>query len=365
MASTFGQLFRVTTFGESHSRAVGVVIDGCPPQLDLSEADIQPQLDRRRPGQNELSSARRETDTVSIVAGVEQGRTLGSPICLIVANTDSRPTDYAGLQDIPRPSHADFTYLAKYGGRAVSGGGRASARETIGRVAAGAIAEKILRLWFGIEIVGWVCAIGGIETTAVDMSRISRSEVDRHASRCPDVAVQAELTSLIQQVQAEQDSIGGIIRCVGRNIPIGLGEPVFDGIKAKLAQAMLSIPACQGFEIGAGFAAAAMRGSRHNDPFCHKDGKIGTTTNNSGGVQGGISNGEPIWFRVAFKPTASIGQVQSSVNFQGEPVLVTIQGRHDPCVVPRAVPIVEAMTALVLLDAILHQKTSQPSPLPV
>ena len=354
-SSTFGTLFRVTTFGESHGAAVGAVVDGCPPRLALSEADIQPQLDRRRPGQSTMTTPRDEADRVRILSGVENGLTLGTPIALVVENRDQRPRDYGEMRRIPRPSHADFTYQAKYGIHASSGGGRSSARETIGRVAAGAVAEKVLAERFGVEIVAWVSAVGNVEAPDLRESGVTREAVDAHVIRCPDADAAKRMEALVEEVRADRDSVGGVITCEARNVPPGLGEPVFDKLEALLAQAMLSLPAVKGFEIGSGFAGARMRGSAHNDPFTWKDGRLGTVTNHSGGVQGGISNGEPIVFRVAFKPPATISRPQETVDFEGNPVVLEAKGRHDPCVVPRAVPIVEAMTALVLADLALRQ----------
>jgi len=359
MSSTLGTLFRVTTFGESHCKGVGAIVDGCPAGMALTEADIQPQLSRRRPGQSDLSTPRQEADQVAVYSGTEFGRTLGTPIMLLINNKDQRPQDYGEMSRIPRPSHADFTYQMKYGVRASSGGGRASARETIGRVAAGAIAEKWLRETYGTEIVAWVSAVGDIEAPEVDALRISRAEVDSQMVRCPDAATAGQMEARIKEVLADKDSIGGILTCVCRNVPIGLGEPVFDKLEARLAQAMLSLPATKGFDIGSGFAGTRMRGSRHNDPFVKKGQQLGTRTNYSGGVQGGISNGEPIVFRVAFKPVATIGRAQETVDFDGEAVVLAAKGRHDPCVVPRAVPIVEAMAALVLIDMALQQRARQ------
>ena len=367
MSSSFGTLFKVTTFGESHCKAVGCVVDGCPPRVALTEADIQGQLSRRRPGQSGLSTPREEEDRVSILSGTEGGLTLGTPIALMVNNKDQRPGDYAELASVPRPSHADFTYQEKYGIRAASGGGRSSARETIGRVAAGAIAEKILRERYNIEIVAWVSSVGTIDAPEANHATLSRTQVDANIIRCPDQASAEKMMALIGKLKDEKDSTGGIVSCVCRNVPIGLGEPVFDRLEALLAQAMLSIPATKGFEIGSGFAGSRQRGSEHNDPFVLKPGasipgkgpgvpRLGTVTNNSGGIQGGISNGEPILFRVAFKPPATIGRAQESADFSGKPVVLEAKGRHDPCVVPRAVPIVEAMAALVLLDALLIQE---------
>jgi chorismate synthase len=355
MFSTIGTLFRATTFGESHASGVGVVVDGCPSRLALTEGEIQRQLDRRRPGQSRLSTERSEGDRVSILSGVENGLTLGTPIGLLVMNKDQRPADYAHLRHIPRPSHADFTYEAKYGIRAASGGGRSSARETVGRVAAGAVAEKFLRERHGVEIVAWVSAVGQIDAPEVDALHIDRAGVDASDVRCPHAEAAARMAAEITRVREASDSVGGVITCVCRNVPAGLGEPVFGKAEALLALAMLSIPATKGFEIGSGFAGARMRGSDHNDPFVMKAGRLGTLTNRSGGVQGGITNGEPILFRVAFKPPATIGRPQESVDAEGRPVVLEAKGRHDPCVVPRAVPIVEAMAALVLADLALIQ----------
>ncbi len=356
MSSSLGTLFRVSTFGESHGVGVGAVVDGCPAGLHLSEADIQGQLDRRRPGQSDLTTPREEADQVTILSGVENGLTLGTPIGLLVHNKDQRPGDYGEMDQVPRPSHADFTYQAKYGIRASSGGGRSSARETIGRVAAGAIAEKILREEWGVEIVAWVSSIGSEQSSDIDPETVSRAQVDATLSRCPDQPSAERMEALVREVLDAKDSVGGIVSCVCRNIPAGWGEPVFDKLDAKLAQAMLSLPATKGFEIGSGFAGTQLRGSQHNDPFVQKGERLGTVTNNAGGVLGGISSGEPILFRVAFKPVATIGQPQQTADFSGKPVTMEAKGRHDPCVVPRAVPIVESMAALVLLDLALRQK---------
>ncbi|BBO69594.1 chorismate synthase [Desulfosarcina alkanivorans] len=359
MSSTFGTLLKVSTFGESHCKGVGAVLDGCPPGMTLDEADIQPQLDRRRPGQSRLTTDRQEADRVTIFSGVENGVTLGTPIGLFVPNKDQRPGDYRQMSRIPRPSHADFTYQMKYGVRASSGGGRSSARETIGRVAAGAVAEKMLKEAYGIDIVAWVSAVSDIPSAEVDVQTITRQVIDRNLIRCPDTLAAGKMEALVARVKEEKDSVGGIVTCVCRNLPAGWGEPVFDKMEAKLAQAMLSIPATKGFEIGSGFAGTRLRGSIHNDAFVAADGRLGTTTNNSGGIQGGISNGEPVVLRVAFKPPATIGLAQQTVDFDGNPVTLEAKGRHDPCVVPRAVPIVEAMAALVLGDFALRQKTRE------
>lgn len=357
MSSSLGTLFRVSTFGESHGVGVGAVVDGCPAGLKLSEADIQTQLDRRRPGQSDLTTPREEADRVTILSGVEDGLTLGTPIGLLVHNKDQRPGDYGEMSQVPRPSHADFTYQAKYGTRASSGGGRSSARETIGRVAAGAIAEKILREQWGVEIVAWVSSVGAEQALAIDPETVTRTQVDANLSRCPDKPSAERMEKLVREVLAAKDSIGGVVSCVCRNVPTGWGEPVFDKFEAMLAQAMLSLPATKGFEIGTGFAGTQLRGSQHNDPFVQKGGRLGTLTNHAGGVLGGISSGESVLFRVAFKPVATIGQPQQTVGFDGKAVTLEAKGRHDPCVVPRAVPIVESMAALVLVDLAMRQKT--------
>jgi chorismate synthase len=356
MSSSFGTLFRITTFGESHCKAVGVVIDGCPPGLSLSAEDIQPQLNRRRPGQSALSTDRQEADQVIILSGTENGKTLGTPIALQVANKDQRPKDYGNMRDIPRPSHADYTYQMKYGIRASSGGGRASARETIGTVASGAVATKILQEKFAVDIVAWVSSVGEIDSAPVDSNVITRKEVDTTIIRCPDHEAAAKMEKLVTELKEIGDSVGGVVSCVIRNVPVGLGEPTFEKMEAKLAQAMLAIPATKGFEIGSGFAGTRMRGSEHNDPFIQKGDRLGTTTNNSGGIQGGITNGEPIQIRIAFKPPATISLPQETVDFSGEAATLEAKGRHDPCVVARAVPIVESMAALVILDMLLRQE---------
>lgn len=350
MSSTFGHRFRVTTFGESHGPALGAVVDGCPPQLELAEDDIQPQLDRRRPGQSRLTTQRKEADEVRICSGVENGVTLGTPIGLIVENKDFRSGDYKAMRDVPRPSHADFTYRAKYGVAAGSGGGRASARETVARVAAGAIAEKLIRVRHGIDVVAWVSSVGTLDAPDLTGDPPTRDAVDANDVRCPDADVAAKMADAIDTARKDCDSLGGIVTCVCSGVPPGLGEPIFHKLEAVLAAAMLSLPATKGFEIGSGFAGTRMRGSEHNDLFVSKGDSIGTATNRSGGVQGGISNGEPIVFRVAFKPASTIAKPQETVNYDGEPVTLEGKGRHDPCVLPRAVPIVEAMAALVLAD---------------
>src|SRR6266567_301899 len=356
MGNTFGQLFRVTTFGESHGGGIGVVIDGCPPKIDISEADIQRELDRRRPGQSNITTQRKEEDRCEILSGVFEGRTLGTPIAILVRNKDARAEDYTEIARKFRPSHADFTYEAKYGIRNWQGGGRASARETIGRVAAGAVAKKILSILYSeFEIVAYVAQIHEV-IAKVNRSVVKMKDVDRNVVCCPDSTAAKRMKALIEQIRAEGDSVGGVIECVVRGVPPGLGEPVFDKLEADLAKAMLSLPATKGFEIGSGFSATRMRGSEHNDPFEVRGGKIRTSTNYSGGIQGGISNGEEIYFRVGFKPTATIAREQKTVSSSREQTKLAARGRHDPCVLPRAVPMVEAMAALVLCDHALRQR---------
>ena len=355
MGNIFGQLFRVTTFGESHGGGIGVIIDGCPPRIEISEAEIQRELDRRRPGQSKLTTRRKEADRCEILSGVFEGKTLGTPIAVLVRNKDARPEDYSEIARKFRPSHADYTYEAKYGIRNWQGGGRASARETIGRVAAGAIAKKILAaLYTDFEIVAYVTQIHEL-AAQIDRSTVKIKDVEKTIVRCPDNSIARKMISLIETVRDEGDSVGGVIECVARGVPPGLGEPVFDKLEADLAKAMLSIPAAKAFEIGSGFGATQMRGSQHNDAFETRAGKIRTTTNNSGGVQGGISNGEDIYFRVAFKPPATIALEQKTVTISKDETDLAARGRHDPCVLPRAVPIVEAMAALVLCDHALRQ----------
>ena len=356
MSNTFGNLFRITTWGESHGDAIGVVIDGCPPLISLSEEDIQLDLERRKPGQSEISTQRKEDDKVIIESGVFEGKTLGTPIHLVVRNNDMKSKDYNHMKDLFRPSHADYTYQAKYGIRNWKGGGRASARETIGRVAGGAIAKKILKNDFGIEILAYVKQISNIKTNIIP-DAVLKSDIDSNIVRCPEKNVAEKMIDYIKVIRKKGDSLGGIIEGIARNVPVGLGEPVFGKIDAELARAMLSLPACKGFEIGSGFSSANMTGSEHNDEFYNDNGIIRTKTNNSGGVQGGISNGENIIIRAAFKPTATIMSSQKTVNDEGKPVEMQGRGRHDPCVLPRAVPLVEAMIALVLVDYALIQKT--------
>ena len=356
MASFFGEVFRIATWGESHGGGVGVVIDGCPPRLALSEQDIQPDLDRRRPGQSDIVTPRKEEDACRILSGVFQGLTLGTPISIMVQNTDARPEAYKEMETMYRPSHADFTYQAKYGIRNWQGGGRASARETIGRVAAGAVAKKLLQSLFPeIEIVAYVVAIHDIEAE-VNPETVNLREIEANVVRCPDTVAATKMIERIKQVRSDGDSVGGVLEGVIRGAPPGLGEPVFDKLEADLAKAMLSLPATKGFEIGSGFAGARLKGSEHNDPFRMKETRVRTLSNFSGGVQGGISNGEPVVFRVAFKPTATIAKPQQTVTVSGENAQLAARGRHDPCVLPRAVPMVEAMAALVLCDHALRQR---------
>jgi len=364
MGSSFGVLFRITTFGESHGPALGVVIDGCPPRLTLDVAQIQAELDRRRPGQSRLVSQRKEADQVEILSGLLDGVTLGTPIAMMIRNQDARSKDYDAIAQAYRPSHADYTYDAKYGIRAIAGGGRASARETAGRVAAGAVARQLLASRgvpgvsgvSGVSIVAWVDEVAGI-TAAVDEAAVTRDAVDRNDIRCPDAAAASAMIERVEEARKAGDSVGGVIRAVARGVPAGWGEPVFDKLDADLAKAMMSIPAVKGVEIGSGFAGTRLTGSQHNDLFYQRDdGTIGTRTNRSGGIQGGISNSEPITVRVAFKPTATIMQPQATVDAAGRPAVLEPRGRHDPCVLPRAVPIVEAMLALVLADHCLRQQ---------
>jgi chorismate synthase len=354
MGNQFGTLFRLATWGESHGGGVGVVVDGCPPGLPITAEEIQQELDRRRPGQSEISTPRKETDTVVILSGIDQGVTLGTPIAMNVTNKDHRPGAYDEIREKFRPSHADFTYEMKYGRRMAEGGGRSSARETIGRVAAGAIAKKILRS-AGIEVIAHVVAIHDIDAPT-EPSAPTLEAVEATPVRCADPATAARMIERIKEVRSEGNSVGGIVQCHLTGVPAGLGVPVFDRLEADLAKAMLSLPATKGFEVGSGFAGARMTGAEHNDLFENRDGQIRTKTNRSGGVQGGISNGEEIYFRVAFKPTATIIRSQETVTKSGEPTELMGKGRHDPCVVPRAVPIVEAMAALVLVDHWMRQE---------
>lgn len=354
MGNTFGNLFRVTTFGESHGGGVGVIIDGCPPQLEISAEEIQVELDRRRPGQSKITTPRKEADKCEILSGVFQGQTLGTPISILVKNKDTRPQDYSEMVQMYRPSHADATYDAKYGIRNYQGGGRSSARETIGRVAAGAIAKKILHQVAGVEIIGYVKRIKDLEGE-VDAEKVTLEQVESNIVRCPDAECAERMIELIEQTGRDGNSIGGVVECVARKVPKGLGEPVFDKLEADIAKGVMSLPASKGFEIGSGFAGTLLTGIEHNDEFYTDDqGNIRTVTNRSGGIQGGISNGENIIIRVAFKPTATIRKEQNTVTKTGEAGILAAKGRHDPCVLSRAVPMVEAMIALVLCDHLLR-----------
>ena len=354
MSSSFGKIFRISTFGESHGGAVGVILDGCPPQLTIDIDLIQNELNRRRPGQSKITTPRNEDDKLEILSGLKDGKTLGTPIAMLVRNKDQRPADYSNLEQIFRPSHADGTYHLKYGIQAGSGGGRASARETIGRVAAGAIAKQILKNLCNTEILSWVKRIHDIDSQ-VNKEKISISKIDSNIVRCPDENVAAKMIERIKELQQQGDSCGGVIECLVRNPPSGLGMPVFDKLEADLAKALMSLPATKGFEIGSGFLGTYLKGSQHNDSFVESDdkNKLKTISNNSGGIQGGISNGENIEMKIAFKPTATIGKEQKTVNSDGKEVVMKAKGRHDPCVLPRAVPMVDSMVALVLADHLL------------
>lgn len=352
--NTFGQLFRLTTWGESHGPAVGCVVDGCPAGLPLTEEDIQRELDRRRVGQSRVTSARQEADRVQILSGVFEGRTTGTPISMLVWNTDAKPSHYEAIKDLYRPGHADYTWDAKYGFRDWRGGGRASARETIGRVAAGAIARLLLARE-GIRIIGWTAQLAELRAQVID-----EDEIERNIMRCPDAAVAEQMIARVEAARRSLDSLGGIVEVRARGVPPGLGEPVFDKLDAEIGKAMLSIPAVKGVEIGDGFAVALARGSENNDPFVRRaDGRIGTATNHAGGILGGISTGEEIVVRIAAKPPASIAQPQPTVDRAGNPSTIEVHGRHDPTVLPRLVPVAEAMLALVLADHLLRQRVAR------
>lgn len=353
--NSFGKLFKITTCGESHGGAVGVIIDGCPAGIDITLDEIQQELDRRKPGQSAITTPRSETDTIHIMSGVFEGKTTGTPILLLAYNKDQRSQDYDHLKNIFRPSHADFTYLMKYGMRDYRGSGRASARETLARVAAGSIAKKFLKQELGIEVISYVEQVGGIKAY-VPNDYITPALVESNIIRCPDDVVAKEMIKLVEEVRDDGDSIGGVIKCIIRNVPVGLGEPVFDRLQADLAKAMLSINATKGFEIGSGFAGVELRGSVHNDPFVLEEGDIRTKTNYAGGVLGGISSGEDIYFRVAFKSVSTISKKQHTLDVDYNEVELEAYGRHDPCVLPRAVPVVDAMAALVIIDHYLRHK---------
>lgn len=355
MASTFGTLFRISTWGESHGPSVGVVIDGCPPRIPLTAEEIQVELDRRRPGQSKIVTQRKEADSVEILSGVQDGVTLGTPIALLVRNQDQRSRDYDEMRTKYRPSHADFAYDQKYGVRAWSGGGRASARETIGRVAAGAVAQKVLA-GMGIEIVAWVEKVQHL-TATVDSLTVTREQVEANIVRCPDGTIAERMIEHIEEIRKAGDSVGGVIGCVARGVPAGWGEPVFDKLEADLAKAVMSLPACKGFEIGGGFGMTEFRGTEVNDEFeADEEKRVSTRSNFSGGIQGGISNGMPVLLRTAFKPTATVMREQHTVTTEHENTTLAGRGRHDPCVLPRAIPMVEAMVALVLIDHALRQR---------
>lgn len=354
--NSFGTLFRITSWGESHGDTVGVIVDGCPPGLPLDEEVIQKELDRRRPGQSRLTTQRGEEDHIRIMSGIFQGVSTGTPIAMMVENKDARPADYEAMKDIYRPSHADMTYDLKYGLRNWMGGGRSSARETIARVAAGAIAQKWLAQAYGIEIVSWVRQVQHLKMSEVDYASIRRDDVEVNEVRCPDLELGRKMAQLIDDTRKNRDSLGGVVEVVARNCPAGWGDPAFDKLDAMLAYHFMSLPAAKGVEIGSGFHGITMTGSQHNDPFFMKDGQIRTTSNHSGGIQGGISNGMPIIARIAFKPTSTINREQRTVDSSGNDVRLAAKGRHDPCVLPRAVPIVEAATAIVLMDAALRDR---------
>ena len=357
MSSTFGSVFRISTWGESHGAGVGVVVDGCPAGVALAVETVQAELDRRRPGQSAITTQRKEPDTVEILSGVQDGKTLGTPISMMVRNVDQRPAAYDEMAHAYRPSHADFCYDAKYGIRALSGGGRASARETVGRVAAGAVAKAVVQaLYPKVDVLAWVESIRDVECS-VPPHLVKRADVEFNEVRTADQRVAAEMSRMVREARNAGDSLGGVVACTVRNCPLGLGDPVFDKLEATLAHAMMSIPACKGFEVGSGFRAPSMTGSEHNDIYYHDGRRVRTRTNNSGGIQGGISNGEDINMRMAFKPTATIMTPQNTIDDQMKNVLLRGRGRHDPCVLPRAVPIVEAMAWIVLCDHILRQRS--------
>lgn len=357
MGNSFGRIFRITTFGESHGFGLGVTIDGCPAGLPIDEKFIREEMQRRKPGQSKITTQRKEEDEFQILSGVFEGKSTGTPIGMVIMNTDQKSKDYSHIADKFRPSHADYTYFEKYGIRDYRGGGRSSARETAARVAAGAIAKLMLKQ-FGISVQAFVSQVGDLKLEK-SYTELNLTLTEENIVRCPDQEMAEKMIEFIDQVRKSRDTVGGIITCVAKGVPAGLGEPVFDRLHAELGKAMLSINAVKGFEYGSGFEGVKMRGSEHNDAFFQEAGKVKTKTNHSGGIQGGISNGEDIYFNVAFKPVATIMQDQKSVNESGETVTVSGKGRHDPCVVPRAVPIVEAMAALVLADYLLISRTNK------
>jgi chorismate synthase len=352
--NTFGQLFRLTTWGESHGAAVGCTVDGCPAGLVISQEEIQEQLNRRRVGQSRVSSARQERDQIEILSGIFEGRTTGTPISMLVRNTDAKPGHYENIKDLYRPGHADYTWDAKYGFRDWRGGGRASARETIGRVAGGAVARRLLHS-VGTHIVAYTLALGDLQARVLD-----EDEIERNIMRCPDAEVAAQMIERVEEARRSRDSLGGIVEVRARGVPAGLGEPVFDKLQADIGKAMFSIPAIKGLEIGEGFGVAQLRGSQNNDPFvAREDGRIGTVSNRHGGILGGISTGEEIVLRLAAKPPASIAREQQTVDRDGNPTTIEVHGRHDPTVLPRLVPVAEAMLALVLADHLLRQRMAR------
>ncbi len=357
MGNSFGRLFRITTFGESHGKALGAIVEGCPAGLEIDEEKIRIEMQRRKPGQSKITTQRKEEDEIEILSGVFEGKATGTPIGIVIQNADQKSKDYSHIADKFRPSHADYTYFEKYGIRDYRGGGRSSARETAARVAGGAIAKQFLATK-GIQIQAFVSQVGELKLLK-DYQKLNLDLAEENIVRCPDPETAEQMIALIDSVRLDRDTIGGVVSCVIKNCPPGLGEPVFDRLHAELGKAMLSINAVKGFEYGSGFEGVKMRGSQHNDSIVNEDGKIHTTTNHSGGIQGGISNGEDIYFKVAFKPVATIMQDQESVNESGEAVVVSGKGRHDPCVVPRAVPIVEAMAALVVADFLLLSKSNK------
>lgn len=361
MSNSYGKIFKITTFGESHGVAVGVIVDGCPAGLEITTEEIQAALDRRRPGQSDITTPRKEEDKVTILSGVFEGKTTGTPIALVVGNKDQASHDYSHVAQAFRPSHADYTYTVKYGLRDHRGGGRSSARETVARVAAGALASKLLQ-HYGITVRSYVSQVGGIKVRK-HYAKLDLTQIDSNKVRCPDGKTAARMISLIEDARDSLDTIGGVVSCVVQGVPVGLGEPVFDKLHAELGKAMLSINAVKGFEYGSGFEGVKLRGSEHNDQFyTDEEGTVRTRTNHSGGIQGGISNGQDIYFNVAFKPVATILQPQQTINDAGEEITLQGKGRHDPCVLPRAVPIVDAMAALVLADFLLRQRANRLTP---
>jgi chorismate synthase len=357
MGNSFGKLFKITTFGESHGAALGVIIEGCPAGLQIDPDQIRDEMQRRKPGQSKITTQRKEEDEIQILSGIFEGQSTGTPIGIVIPNSDQKSKDYSHIADKFRPSHADYTYFEKYGVRDYRGGGRSSARETAARVAGGAIAKQFLATK-GVTIQAFVSQVGDLSLQK-NYTELDLSQAEENIVRCPDPATAEKMIELIDSVRLERDTIGGIVTCVIKNTPVGIGEPVFDRLHAELGKAMLSINAVKGFEYGSGFEGVKMRGSQHNDAFVKDGDTVHTTTNHSGGIQGGISNGEDIYFRVAFKPVATIMQDQESLNESGETVIVSGKGRHDPCVVPRAVPIVEAMAALVIADYVLLAKSNK------